>query len=184
MIFPNTKIRMKLLDKIKLGITGGGGTIGGMIATISKVAAAMEPMAIIMALGGFAGVLWRQVSNIFTQRTKYMAALSRHLYFYNMDNNRGALNHMIELANKEEAKEAMLAYYFLFNKPEITEAGLDKCVEDYIYETYGTHIDFDSSDALSKLDRYDLLIENQNLYSVVPLQQAYSGLKYQWNELF
>ena len=42
-----------------------------------------------------------------------MKALSDNLYFKNLDNNAGVFYHLIDAAEEEEFKEAVLAYYFL-----------------------------------------------------------------------
>ena len=36
MLFPNTKVEFKLLDKLKLGLTAGGGTVAGLMSIIPK----------------------------------------------------------------------------------------------------------------------------------------------------
>ncbi len=37
MLFPNTKVKMKLFDKIKITILGASGTIGGGISMFTKL---------------------------------------------------------------------------------------------------------------------------------------------------
>jgi len=151
MLFPNTRVRMRLFDKIKLSITGGSGTIGGIAATAGKIAASIDPITIAVAIFGFAGVLWRQISSIFTQRTKYMATLSQHLYYYNMDNNRGALTHIIDLAEAEETKEAILTYFFLQKYGDISSEDLDQHIELFILNKYAIPMDFEVSDGIANL---------------------------------
>ncbi len=76
MLFPNTVVKMTLRDKLKLGITGGGGTIGGAVTLMGKIGAMAEPLSLLAAMGAFGGVLWRQVKSVFTHRTRYMATLA------------------------------------------------------------------------------------------------------------
>ncbi len=76
MLFPNTRVKMTVFDKLKLSMTGGGGAIGGVLATLSKITAATNPYTIIIAIGGFGAVMWRQIANIFNPRAKYMATLA------------------------------------------------------------------------------------------------------------
>ena len=40
MIFPNTKVRFRLFDKIKFGVTAGSGVGMGVVGTVSKIAIA------------------------------------------------------------------------------------------------------------------------------------------------
>jgi len=183
MLFPNTRVRMRLFDKIKLSITGGSGTIGGIAATAGKIAASIDPITIAVAIFGFAGVLWRQISSIFTQRTKYMATLSQHLYYYNMDNNRGALTHIIDLAEAEETKEAILTYFFLQKYGDISSEDLDQHIELFILNKYAIQMDFEVSDGIAKLKELGLIDENNHKLSVIPLESALLRLKTIWDKL-
>jgi len=183
MIFPNTRIRMRLLDKLRLSITGGGGTIGGIIATAGKLASALDPMTIILAISGFVGVLWRQISNIFSQRTKYMAALNQHLYYYNMDNNRGALAHIVDLAEVEECKETILCYFFLARFGAMESDELDQRIENYIRDKYSVAMDFEVSDGIRKLTELGLL-ETQQKLKLLPWHESLSLLEKHWQQSF
>ena len=44
MIFPNTKVRFRLFDKIKFGVTAGSGLGMGAVGTVSKIALASQPL--------------------------------------------------------------------------------------------------------------------------------------------
>lgn len=185
MLFPNTRVQMRLFDKLKLGVTGGGGTIGGIMATVTKVAAAADPIAAATALASFAGLLWRQVTKIFSHRTKYMAELAKKLYYYNIDNNLGAIAHVMDMAEASECKEALLAYFFLYNGLANNKANLDHVIESYLSEHYSVRIDFEIQDGLDKLDRLGLLIRDpkgSNL-SVVGLKQGRQQLGRLWDDI-
>ena len=43
MIFPNTKVRFRLFDKIKFGVTAGGGLGMGVVGTAGKIALRHQP---------------------------------------------------------------------------------------------------------------------------------------------
>jgi len=157
MLLPNTRVRMRVFDKFKIGLTGGGGTVGGVLATITKIGAAASPATWALALAGLVGVVWRQVSKIFVTRTRYMADLAKQLYFCNLDNNYGALVHLAELAQLEECKEALLAYAHLAQTKEgLTRADLDRKVEEYLVREFGVSVDFEVDDGLAKLARAGL----------------------------
>jgi hypothetical protein len=159
MLFPECTICLKLFDKIKLAITGGGGTAGGLFATIGKISAAISPWTIAVAIGGFALLLWRQVSKIFIQKTRYMATLARNLYFHNLDNNAGALNFLIDLARQQEIREITLAYAMINLKPLGDSQQLDNACEQWLMKNFNRQTDFDINDAIDKLQRYGLLDE-------------------------
>lgn len=183
MLFPNTKIQIRLFDKIKLGIMGGGGTAGGIMATISKFSAAIEPVSALIAIGGLIGVLWRQIAKVFSQRAKYSAVLTKNLYFYNLNNNMGTLTYLFNTVEAAECKEVMLAYFFLLTSGESSRGDLDKSIENYIQEKYAIPMNFDINDGLEKLKSSELLSRSDELISVVPLSKAIIKLKKQWNDV-
>jgi len=183
MLFPNTKIQMRLFDKIKLSILGGGGTAGGVMATITKLSAAIDPMSAIIAVGSLLGVIWRQIAKVFSQRAKYSAALTKNLYFYSLDNNMGALTYLVDSAEVEECKEALLAYFFLLVNGESSRADLDKRIESYLFNQYAIPMDFEIADGLEKLQNVGLLKHSNQLISVLPLSEANDNLKQLWNNI-
>ncbi len=185
MLFPNTRIRLKPLDKMRLGVTCGGGTLGGVAAGAGKLAAAASPVGIAMALGGVAAVIFRQVTTVISHRNRYMMLLARRLYFHNLANNRGALTLLADRAEEEELKETMLAYWLLAGRPERpwTHAGLDQAAEAFLEERFGVRVDFDTSGALEKLRRDGLIIEQgDGVFSVPPVEQALHRLDSLWRE--
>lgn len=188
MLFPNQEVRLKLFDKIKLAITGGGGTIFGIFTTVGKVvAAAANPIFIIGAFGGLIGIIIRQIMNIFNQRTQYMMTLSRNLYFHNLDNNLGVMNYLVDMAEEEEGKEAILAYYFLHIQSDknYTKEELDREIERYLKDKYGSDIDFEVDDGVRKLREEGILTEQEGgVLKVLDLHDTSVVLDQQWDNFF
>lgn len=178
MLFPNSKIKMRIFDKVKLGVLGGSGTIGGGSTLLTKLGSAIDPIAILIALGVFIGVLWRQIKEIIFQRTHYMAELAKKLYFYNLDNNMGALNYIVGMAEDSESKEALLAYLFLSqsNKPT-TRQSLDTTIEQYIKNFYNIEMDFEINDGIKKLYDLGLIIEKDGHLHALEIQEAITSLE-------
>ena len=56
MIFPNTKVRFRLFDKIKFGVTAGSGLGMGVFGTAGKIAVASNPYTLAGAVAGLGGV--------------------------------------------------------------------------------------------------------------------------------
>ncbi len=183
MQFPNTRVQIHLFDKIKLGVMGGGGTAGGVMATLSKFSAAIDPVSALIAVGGLLGVIWRQIAKVFSQRAKYSAALTKNLYFYNLDNNMGALTHLVDSAEAEECKEAILAYFFLLASGESSRSKLDKDIENYIQRQYKIPMDFEIDDGLNKLQKSKLLSRCDKIINAIPLHEANIKLKQQWHAI-
>jgi DNA-directed RNA polymerase subunit F len=183
MLFPNTRVKMRLFDKIKLGVMGGGGSVGGIMATITKFSAAIDPISALLAIGTLLGVIWRQIAKIFSQRAKYSAILTKNLYFYSLDNNMGALTYLIDAAEAEECKEAVLAYFFLLIDGETSREELDKRIETYIQNQYSLPMDFEINDGLEKLQKLGLLSQYSAVIQAIPLADANERLKQDWSTL-
>jgi hypothetical protein len=178
MLFPNTKVKISMKDKLKIGVTGGSGTAGGVFTFITKVTAAIDPISFIIALGAFGGVLWRQIKTIFTHQTRYMAALAKNLYFYNLDNNAGVLSYMIDMAEAEESKEALLAYLFLsVDDHVINRKELDEKIEAYLLEKYKIPMDFEVDDGIKKLLELGIVSEADEGLHVRNIDEALKSLR-------
>jgi hypothetical protein len=185
MLFPNIHIRMRLFDKLKIGITGSGGTIGGISATMTKIAASADPITIGVAVFGFVGLIWRQVVKVFTQRTKYMAKLAQSLYYYNLDNNSGAISYLISLAEAEECTETLLTYYTLLTQGTCSRSEIDKRIEHYLANHGAEKTDFEITDGVAKLEQLELLKQDDTgNYSVTELESALSIMQAHWNNMF
>jgi hypothetical protein len=182
MLFPNTRIQIRLFDKIKLSLMGGGGTVGGVMATVSKLSASIDPVSAVLAVGGLLAVIWRQIAKIFSQRAKYSAILTKNLYFYSLDNNMGVLTYLANTAEHEECKEAILAYFFLLTGGKSTHADLDQSIENYIDRQYGIPMDFEVKDGLEKLQKANLLTLQGETITALPLNEANASLIRQWND--
>ena len=183
-IFPNTKVKMRLFDKIKLAVTGGGGAVTGIASAIGKLSAAANPTAAIGAVAAIGGIIWKQVSSVLVQRTEYMMQLAKNLYFYNLDNNLGAVAYLVELASAEEHKEALLGYYFLLEQPGLTQKALDEKVEAFVKEQLDFAMDYEVRDGLEKLKHLDLLQEEAGRLRVIDPAAATDKLKSRWVALF
>ena len=186
-LFPNRQVKFKLFDKIKLAITGGGGTIAGIVTTVTKIASALNPFTIITAFVGLIAIIFRQVKNFFNQRNHYMMKMAQNLYFHNLANNLAVIGRLVDTAEEEECKEAILAYYFLYVYPEknYTQAELDKEIEQYLRLKYGVNVDFEITDSLRKLQEENLLeITPEGTLKVTKLLTACKKLDEQWDCFF
>jgi len=182
MLFPNTKVKISLIDKVKLILTGGGGTIGGAVTLFGKLAITLEPMALLTAIGAFVGILWRQIKSIFNHRVKYMAQLAESLYYYNLDNNAGVISYLIDMAEVEEGKEAFLAYLFLLksSKP-LDKKELDLQIEAFIKERFSVATDFEIDDAIDKLVKLNLIVKDGDKFETIDIYNAIKNLEKEKN---
>lgn len=154
MCFPNTKVRFRLFDKIKLGVTAGGGLGMGVFGTASKIAvAAANPIALAGAVLGLGGIAVRQASNFVNQRNRYMVKMVQNLYFHALADNRGVMTLLADRAAEEDTKEDMLLYAVLA-KETANVADLkdvDAAIERYLLNTFGISVNFDVQDAMRRL---------------------------------
>jgi hypothetical protein len=153
MIFPNTKIRFRLFDKIKFGVTAGGGLGAGAFGTATKIAVASNPYTLAVAVAGLGGIAIRQASNFINQRNRYMFVLAQNLYFHAMADNRGVMTLLADRAAEEDVKEEMLLYSVLA-KERVNIADLrqvDEAIEGYLKDAFAIDVDFDVHDALQRL---------------------------------
>lgn len=179
MLFPNIKVKFRPFDKIKLYVTAGGGTIGGLVGVAAKIIVTTNPFTLLLAFFGLGGAIFRQVMNFFNQRNEYMRVLAQNLYFHNLANNRGALTLMLDRAEEEDIKEDMLLYSYLTRyrtcKSMLVEA--DKEIESYLQEKFDIDVDYDFTDALERLLGDGIIFEDSDGFlNALPPQQAYQHL--------
>lgn len=205
MLFPNSEVRMRPIDKI---IIGGSGLVGGTLVLVTKLGASLllvggilaywfglseKEITIstkeLLALGAGAGVIggfifkeWGKFKN---RKLKFMKALADNLYFKNLDNNAGVFHHLVDSAEAEECKEAILAYYFLLASGEaLTSNQLDSKIEHWFAKRFDFEIDFEIKDALQKLLRFGIVTTNNNKYQARPLQGEQTKMDEAWDAIF
>lgn len=172
MLFPNVRVKLKSLDKIKIGVLGGGSIVAGTSSFLVKISNLMDPISMILALGAYGAILWRQIKGIIFHRTQYLAKLAKKLYTNSLGNNECALNHIIKAAIESESKEAWLTYIFLYAMPNITTSEeLDQEIEKFFHEIYGIRIDFEISDGLNKLIALKI-IDNPESLSILTIEET------------
>lgn len=183
MLFPNTKVAFKPLDKIRLGITAGGGTAAGVFGSVTKLLAAASPIAMGLALAGLAGVIFRQVMSFFNTRNHYMMVLAQNLYFHNLANNRGVLTLLADRAEEEDIKEDLLLYGFLAGNagPRPTADTLKARAERFVHGSCGVGVDFDVEDALDCLGRDGIVTRRPDgTLHALPPREALTVLRRHW----
>ena len=162
MVFPNTEVRFRPLDKLRLGVTAGGGLGMGAVGAAGKIALlTTNPIAAVGALAGLGGILGRQVMGFFNQKQRYMIVMAQNLYFHTMADNRGVILKIAARGAEEDVKEEMLLYSVLA-KEKSTRADLpsiDLAIETYLMRTFGVKVDYEIDDALDRLIRDGIVTE-------------------------
>ena len=205
MLFPNSKVRMKTIDKLIIGVPAA---VSGIVVIVTKLGATLILLASVVAfwlglsqeetqlnqkhlialgagLATLGGFLFRQISKFKNRKIKFMKALSDNLYFKNLDNNAGVFHHLIDAAEEEEVKEAILAYFFLLQKNQPLEKdALDAMIEKWFETGWNCKIDFEIDDALKKLERLKLITRIGSTLQCLPLTEAKSQLDHIWDNYF
>jgi uncharacterized integral membrane protein len=205
MLFPNSEVRMKTIDKLVIGIPAA---VSGIAVVATKLGASIlliasvisfwlgftenevkidqkHLVALAVGLATLGGFLFRQINKFKNRKIKFMKALSENLYFKNLDNNAGVFHHLIDAAEEEEFKEAVLAFYFLLKENRgLTKTELDDTVESWFENKHNCRVNFEIEDALDKLKRWELVNWNGNIIRSINLDEAKQQLDKIWDNYF
>jgi hypothetical protein len=184
MAFPNTRVRFRMFDKIKFGVTAGSGFGVGVVSTAGKLALLSNPYTLVMTLAGLGGIAVRQASAFINQRNRYMVVLARNLYFHSMADNRGVMTLLADRAADEDIKEEMLLYTAIANaRVNARELkAVDGAIEQYLSKTFGLDVNFDVEDALARLKQEGIVTElADGTLQVLPPQEAALHIDKLWD---
>ncbi|GAC1466121.1 MAG: hypothetical protein NVSMB9_06370 [Isosphaeraceae bacterium] len=182
-----TKVRMRWIDKAQIA----SHLMMGIPTMAVKLFAAYALSPI--ALGGLiiapisAGV--NSFFGFHRAKQKHLYAMIYKLYYLTLANNASVLTRLIDSAEDEEYKEAMLAYYFLW-RGGAGEAGwqipqLDDQIERFLLEETGIEIDFEVADAVRKLLRLGLAHSDPTgRLHAVSIDKALQELDLRWDNTF
>ena len=205
MLFPNSQVRMKTIDKLLIGIPAA---VSGVAVIATKVGASLLLIGSLLAfwagfreeeveitkrqltamgagMAALAAYFIKQFNKFKNRKIKFMKALAENLYFKNLDNNAGVFHHLIDAAEEEEFKEAVLAYLFLLRaEAGLSQKQLDHQVEQWFDTAWGCSLDFEVDDALAKLERLDLVEKKGDKLVSKPLPEAMKELDRAWDGYF
>ncbi|HQR43359.1 MAG TPA: DUF3754 domain-containing protein, partial [Gemmatales bacterium] len=120
-------------------------------------------------------------------KNQYSLQLTRSLYYQNLDNNAGVLYNLLNEAEHQEWREAMLGYFCLWKyAPPAgwTARQLDDFVEEFLQKHTGQKVDFEIHDALAKLIRFGLITQDGDTLRSIPIEQAIDRLHEAWEREF
>lgn len=205
MLFPNSEVRMRPIDKV---IIGASAIVGGAVVLVTKLGASILLLGALFAfwlgwrsesvamtqqhlitfgigVGIFTSFIFKEWSKFKNRKIKFMKALSDNLYFKNLDNNAGVFHTLIDAAEEEDFKEALLAYTFLLKATQgLSAEELDKTIEHWLKHKYHCQLNFEISDALEKLTKMQLISFDGEVYQALALNQAKQRLDVYWDSVF
>ncbi|MBA3845653.1 MAG: DUF3754 domain-containing protein, partial [Planctomycetes bacterium] len=146
---------------------------------------AKEITALCLGLLALLGYVWRQLNAFKSRRARFLKTLTDSLYYKNLDNNAGVFNRVIDEAEEEEAKEAVLAYAFLHASPKpLSAAELDGAIEAWLRDDLKVECDFEIDDGLAKLEKLNLIEHDGDRLRAVPIAEARRRLDARWDGLY
>ena len=92
-------------------------------------------------------------------RDRYELNMTRSLYYQYLASNAGVLFRLIDEGEEQELREMILAYFLLWHEADEegwTDVKLDQQAEEKLKQISQIDIDFEVSDALAKLRRFEL----------------------------
>ena len=195
MMFPNPKPEMKFIHKMQIFLpllAGFGVLIQKTIIGPKFYNTGTNPLeeglsygliALLIVLGGYVLRTFLGYKNVVQS---FLGEIAQSLYFKDKGNNQGVFSMLIDSAEEQECKEALMAYYFLMTtKKKMNQDQLDDNIEEWLDQDYDTKIDFEIDDALSKLEKLGLMSQDKDgLLTVVSIDKALEKLDYIWDNYF
>jgi hypothetical protein len=226
LLFPNVRISMTKKDKIMMSVPaiGAGAAVlikvAGQFAVIlvalaltlgwtwlrhqidpneehsnvQALAALTAIFTIVFALGGFGFKQWDVYKN---KRNNFLKLVAENLFYRNLATNQSVFSRLLDSAEEEECKEAMLVYYHLLanSGTPMTAAELDRTVETWMKEKFGMVVDFDINGPIKNLTRIRgrqrdgqtaplLVVDEAGRLHVPPLADALHILDDIWDKAY
>ena len=230
-IFPNIKMSMNWKDRLLFGVPAIGAAVPIILRVLPQIVLILgviiyfilgyQPidelqvdeqevrnimplviaaLSLVVTLGGFA---FKQYTSYKNKQVKFQKNVTETLFYRNIANNSGVFKYLIDVAEEEECKEIILAYYHLLTSPTpLTSSELDRRIESWMSEKFGTVIDFDIENPIRNLAEIKAKIEyskgsnyavkqvsllkcdRDNRCYVLPLAEAKQAMDYVWDNIF
>jgi hypothetical protein len=189
MLLPGTRVKLTTIDRGKIVLP----TVSGVVVTAWKVLAgaltialtsAVDALTFLSLVGGTLGYGMRSFYGYLQTKQKYQLSLTQSLYYQNLDNNAGALFRLLNEAEEQEFREAVLAYFFLLTRAGQTgwsREHLDDAIEEFLEQSVKIKVDFEIGDAVDKLVRFQLVEQlDENRLRAVSLHEARMAIDRAW----
>jgi|TARA_B110000208_G_scaffold148159_1_gene178738 hypothetical protein len=202
LLFPGVQIAMSNVDRVKIAVLGGLGGVGAAIkaATVAVAGGAdlsngldAKDAGLVLASGVLCAVAFQIWSQFQLKRAAFSSALTSALYFGKLGQNRLVIESLVNETEKQEMKEAMLAYAVVlehekeapgigFNKAELQTRAASFLATSFP-ELDHLNIGFDAPDALEKLLEMGLVAgvvdedPTRETFRCLPLHEAVEKAK-------
>jgi len=181
MVLPGTRIRLSKLDRglifypLVSGIALLCYKLLSELLQFRDVLSIAASVSLSWSLAGlFAGYGYKSYASYTNKKTAYTLQLTQSLYYQVIDSNAGVFFRLLDEAEEQEVREALLAYYYLWRYADgaMTPEELDDIVEQDLDRRLGVKVDFEIADALRKLERLYMVQREGDGYRAVPINEA------------
>jgi hypothetical protein len=192
-LLPGARARLSWWDRLQiivpivtgLALTGWqiAQDVTGRVSHFLNDFILFKPTAVWAVASATIGYGIKSYYNYYQTKQRYNLALAQLLFYQNLDTNGGVLFRIVDEAEEQDAREAILAYFFLWRRAG--EAGwtaqeLEECVEQDLEKRVGLSVEFDVNDVLRRLERRHLVEKTGERFRAVPLVRALEALEQAW----
>jgi hypothetical protein len=192
MLLPTASVRMSHFDRGRIGLPL---LTGGAIALYNVTAELLEKIAQVFIAWDNPLLLWGIASGGITygyrsyygyqqMKQRYHLTLTQSLYYQNLDSNAGVLFSLLDDAEEQECREALLAYFLLWKKAAAdgwTAHDLTSFVEPFLEKSVQVPVDFETGEALATLERLHLIEKHGDRCRARPIDDALETLASAWS---
>jgi Protein of unknown function (DUF3754) len=185
MVLPGTRIKLTKLDHGLILYP----VLSGVALLAYKLLSELFGFGDIFSLAGgislswslaglFAGYGYRSYAGYTNKKRAYTLQLTQSLYYQVIDSNAGVFFRLLDEAEEQEMREALLAYYYLWRQPgrAMSATELDDLVEHDLQRRLGVKVDFEISDALGKLEALKLVRSDGDGFRAIPIETAAAAI--------
>lgn len=192
-LLPGARARLSWWDRLQiivpfatgLALTGWqiAQDVTGRVSHFLNDFVLFKPTAVWAVASAAFGYALKSYYNYYQTKQRYNLMLAQLLYYQNLDTNGGVLFRIVDEAEEQDAREAILTYFFLWRRggeAGWTAAELQHAVEQDLAERVGLQFQFDVTDILRRLERRHVVEKVDEKYRAVPLPRALEALEQAW----
>jgi hypothetical protein len=192
MLLPGARVRLTLFDRGQIGlplVSGAALAVWNFLQDLTQTLETifLAPNAMWGLAAGGLGYGYKSFYGYQQTRQRYHLTLTQSLYFQNLDSNAGVLTRLLDEAEEQECRSALLAYFCLWRyggERGMTADDLDVAVDLYVDRYTELNFVCAPGDALAQLRKLGLAEPAGDHWRALPLARAVDVLQASWNRYF